>query len=156
MIDYTFISAQHFGLCWSSAFTGVCPAAIWETAESGLFTSDDSFVGDEGPSKFDTVYFKESEDKPYSVTIPEDTDAEVGMIVINNGAWLVVEEGPNLLILSCITLFPYPMIAIVTIAIVIIAGSVLTSSDSPDCTLSGCSDNVQAAGETGYDVLEGM
>ena len=156
MIDYTFISAQHFGLCWSSAFTGVCPAAIWETAESGLFTSDDSFVDDEGPSKFDTVYFKESEDKPYSVTIPEDTDAEVGMIVINNGAWLVVEEGPNLLILSCITLFPYPMIAIVTIAIVIIAGSVLTSSDSPDCTLSGCSDNVQAADETGYDVLEGM
>ena len=95
MIDYTFISAQHFGLCWSSAFTGVCPAAIWETAESGLFTSDDSFVDDEGPSKFDTVYFKESEDKPYSVTIPEDTDAEVGMIVINNGAWLVVEEGPS-------------------------------------------------------------
>ena len=61
-----------------------------------------------------------------------------------------------LLILSCITLFPYPMIAIVTIAIVIIAGSVLTSRPTPDCTLSGCSDNVQAAGETGYDVLEGM
>ena len=53
-------------------------------------------MDDEGPSKFDTVYFKESEDdKPYSVTIPEDTDAEVGMIVINDGAWLVVEEGPS-------------------------------------------------------------
>lgn len=48
------------------------------------------------------------------------------------------------------------MIAIVTIVIVIIAGSVLTSSETPDCTLSGCSDNVQAADETGYDVLEGM
>ena len=61
-----------------------------------MFTSDDSFVDDEGPSKFDTVYFKESEDdKPYFVTIPESTNPEVGMIVLKPGAMLVLEEGPS-------------------------------------------------------------
>ena len=159
MIDYTFISAQHFGLCWSSASTGVCPAALWETAESGLFTSDDSFVGDEGPSKFDTVYFKESEDdKPYFVTIPESTNPEVGMIVLKPGAMLVLEAGPSprFDVLVNIVMHYIISVPIVTIAVVTIAGSVLTSRPTTDCTLSGCSDDVQTAGETGYNVLEGM
>ena len=51
-------------------------------------------MDDEGPSKFDTVYFKESEDQ-YFVTIPEDTNSEVGMIVLKPGAMLVLEEGPS-------------------------------------------------------------
>ena len=103
--------------------TGVCPVSVWKFPVDGFFTYGKSFLSGNAPTKADLVLFPESS-KPYEVELPPKTNADVGMIVLKPGAWLIVGEG-----------------------------SVLTSHEPQGCTLSDCSEDKNAAGQKGYDVI---